>query len=89
MKFRKKPVVVEAVRWTGKNFNEIKAFCPGIIDAGYRAPTDNFSVESWPLLINTREGQVCAQLGDWIIKGVMDDFYPCKPDIFEATYEQV
>lgn len=86
MKFRKKPVVIEAVHWTGgwDNYEEICAFI------GNR-PDYNMNGESTPqeLLIETLEGELYALLGDWIIKGIKGEFYPCKPDIFEATYEAV
>ena len=77
MKFRKKPVVIEAVQFTG-NFDEIEQFVGG--DA-------NFT--NGKLVIATLEGALHASRNDWIIKGVKGEFYPCKPDIFEATYEAV
>ena len=77
MKFRKKPVVIEAVQFTG-NFAQIKEFVGG--DADYR---------NGELVIATLEGAMRASLNDWIIKGVKGEFYPCKPDIFAATYEAV
>lgn len=83
-KFRKKPVVIEAVLWN-QNFDEIIAFCPEIIDMGCDCNPDG--QVSWPLQISTPEGDMVANLGDWIIKGVNGEFYPCKPDIFEKTYE--
>lgn len=76
MKFRKKPVVVDAVQWTGANSAEITEFL------GYLVLAD-----SGALLIRTLEGEMRANQGDWIIKGVAGEFYPCKPDIFEATYD--
>lgn len=78
-KFRKKPVVIEAFQWTGQNIAAIRDFCP---DANYYA--DN---PKNPMFIRTLEGDMSAQIGDWIIKGVKGEFYPCKPDIFAATYE--
>lgn len=77
MKFRKKPVVIEAVKWTGNNQNELASFM-GVVS------TCNGKVE-----IHTLEGMLTASTGDWIIKGVKGEFYPCKPDIFSATYEAV
>lgn len=95
MKYRKKPVVIEAIRWTGclRSFEEIKQFCPEIIDGGavwypYAPPTEP-RTDSWPLFIQTLEGNMSATIGDYIIKGVNGEFYPCKPDIFEKTYEKV
>lgn len=79
-KFRKKPIVIEAIQWeaTQKNWDEIKAFCdivkPGIMGTG-------------SIIIPTLEGDHTANRLDWIIKGVNGEFYPCKPDIFEKTYE--
>lgn len=77
-KFRKKPVVIEAVQFVG-NDAECMAFCPIAID-----PPDTKPI----LVIPTLEGDHICSLGDWIIKGVKGEFYPCKPDIFEATYER-
>lgn len=80
-KFRKKPVVIEAVQWDGKNTEEVISFCPKII-AQAREITG-------ALVIATLEGNMDAIRNDWIIKGVNGEFYPCKPDIFEKTYEAV
>jgi len=85
-KYRKKPVVIEAVRWEGDNVAEVIIFStprPGdercvCVDEGPRE-----------VVIFTLEGEMRATLGDWIIRGVKGEFYPCKPDIFEATYEPV
>lgn len=89
MKFRKKPVVIDAVRWTGENNQEITDFCP---DAYFEDLPNGETV----LVIRTLEdgkdsvtAKHVADVGDWIIKGVQGEFYPCKPDIFEATYEVV
>ena len=79
-KYRKKPVVIEAMQFTDdtKNqvFNWISCTRSADFDA-YRNPI---------LLIGTLEGDMTARLGDFIIKGVSGEFYPCKPDIFEMTY---
>jgi hypothetical protein len=82
MKFRKKPVVIEAVHWDGtpQAMDAIRA-----IDPGQRFV--DFTKEH--VFIETLEGQMMANLGDWIIKGVAGELYPCKPSIFEATYEPV
>ena len=77
MKYRKKPVVIDAIVWDGENREEIEAFC-----------TDYMWV-SGALYVDTLEGTHCARVGDYIIKGVQGEFYPCKPDIFEQTYEPV
>ena len=79
MKFRKKPIVIEAVQFTGK-FSPILEFCPDSLDVG---------MERGNVVIKTLEGTMRASVGDWIIRGVKGEYYPCKPDIFEATYEAV
>jgi len=76
--YRKKPVVIDAVQYLGTNFDEIEAFVGG--DAEFR---------DGKLLVATLEGPLHASPNDWIIKGVMGEFYPCKPDVFAATYEAV
>lgn len=78
MKLRKKPVVIDGVQWTGDNEEEIKNF---IGDFGV--------VKGIYVEIGTLEGLMVASLSDWILKGVKGEFYPCKPDIKEATYEPV
>ena len=81
MKFRKKPVVIEAVQWTGDNYtSDVRLF------AGTYAHIN----EAGSLIVQTLENRLLkADVGDWIIRGVKGEFYPCKPDIFEATYEAV
>lgn len=78
MKYRKKPVVIDAVLWTGENDQEIEAF---LHDA------DRAVIGRESVIIRTLEGNMTANIGDWIIRGVKGEFYPCKPDIFKATYE--
>jgi hypothetical protein len=77
MKYRKKPIVIEAVCWRGFNSAELIAFM-GVVSFTGGKPT-----------ISTLEGELTVSIGDWIIKGVKGEYYPCKPDIFEATYELV
>jgi len=81
-KYRKKPVEVEAVQWTGDNYFEVEKFTGGNIMYKYRA-------EDKKLMISTLEGHITASNGDFIIKGVKGEFYPCKPDIFYETHEEV
>lgn len=76
-RFRKKPVIVEAMRWDGTNWEEISTF----------TGSHGWIKGDW--IIKTLEGEMKASPGDWIIKGVKGEFYPCKPDIFEQTYEGV
>ena len=80
MKFRKKPVVIEALQFNGLNHDEIADFC---------SPTPIKVGGGYTLVIPTQEGDHTASKNDWIIRGVKDEYYPCKPDIFEATYEPV
>lgn len=86
-KYRKKPVVIEAVQWKGDNFNEIKQMLKNADENRVIMPHHN--EDGYSLLIVTLEGEMRANKGDYIIKGVKGEFYPCKPDIFEATYEKV
>jgi hypothetical protein len=85
-KFRKKPVVIEAIRWAGPgDTNRV------INWLSMMGVTLN---ESWrfhdtDITITTLEGDMKATPGDWIVRGVMGEFYPCKPDVFAATYDPV
>lgn len=81
-RYRKKPVVIEAVQWTGRNWNDIHAFIGSEINHGLHA-------EQRQIQIETLEGDHFASAGDWIIRGVAGEVYPCNPDIFLATYELV
>lgn len=84
MKFRKKPVVIEAVQWSYLSTNASQNNFPAIKNfVGEHCYLDPFK----GLCIFTAEGVMQAGNGDWIIKGIKGEFYPCKPDIFEATYE--
>lgn len=79
-RFRKKPVVIEAVQWTGDR--------QPVLDIG--CPVEPYGPGGLPgsIRIRTLEGDHECRIGDWIIRGVQGEFYPCKPDIFEATYER-
>jgi len=79
-KYRKKPVVVEAIQFTGKNRKEIVEF----VGKSFIEWTHHLEIG-----IETLEGDMKAKPNDWIIKGIKGEFYPCKPDIFEQTYEIV
>lgn len=81
MKFRKKPVVIDAVQYVGDE-NSWNA----IVQMG--CPTDQHDTDEESFRIPTLEGDMRVSLNDWVIKGVKGEFYPCKPDIFEATYEK-
>jgi hypothetical protein len=79
--YRKKPVVIQAVQWTGENSTEILHFCSTCYITSSGKTKD--------LIISTLEGDMSASAGDFIIKGVKGEFYACKPDIFDMTYETV
>jgi len=82
--YKKKPVVIKAIKWTGKNEQEIRDFAGDNIGTIY---------EDGEIAVKTLEDRKqsfhSASEGDWIIQGVKGEFYPCKPDIFEQTYEEV
>lgn len=80
--FVKKPIVVEAIQWTGKNEHEVMKF------VGSHCCLVNKS-DGKALIINTLEGDHYASVNDWIVKGVKGEFYPVKPDIMEQTYTRV
>jgi hypothetical protein len=92
MKYRKKPVVIEAVQYTGYNGHEVERWaneCGNkreIIESPVLEPSEGNPTGQY-LQIHTLEGVMTASVGDFIIKGVSGEFYPCKPDIFDKTYE--
>jgi len=77
-KFQKKPVVIEARQVTDGDASSVAEWCGGRLHCG--------DVDLPGIYIKTLEGEMLASPGDWVIKGVKGEFYPCKPDIFEATY---
>jgi len=79
-KYRKKPVVIEAIKWDGNNYLQMDDFI---------GSNNNLYTKNKKLNIVTLEGTMTANIGDYIIKGVEGEFYPCKPDIFHKTYEEV
>ena len=90
-RFTKNPVTIDAIKWTGSNLREVIAFTDGppdtrSIHAGmaWEAYVDLVARDG--LKIYTLEGKMLANIGDWIIRGIKGEYYPCKPDIFEATY---
>lgn len=95
-KYRKKPVIIEAIEWTAKNHREMFEF---LFDG--KAPNQehlrtegkNFYISHGKcrggLVIKTLEGEHIASIGDYIIKGIQGEFFPCKPEIFNKTYEKV
>lgn len=82
-KYRKKPVVIEAIQYDGSNLREIAEFVGTDLSM-----VDNDINLSLVPVIKTLEGDMLISKGDYVIKGVQGEFYPCKPDIFEQTYEK-
>lgn len=82
MRYRKMPVEIEAVQWTGNNLAEIEEF---VINEGGK----QFDTVGDSLFIHTLEGSMRAKATDYIIKGVKGEFYPCDESIFRITYEQI
>lgn len=87
--YRKKPVVIEAIQWTGDNIIDVVQFVQPekLNNKDPESLKEYFRNRGYE--INTLEGVMTADIGDYIIKGIKGEFYPCKPDIFEATYEIV
>jgi hypothetical protein len=83
--FRKRPVVIEAFRLTRDNAKDV---CDWMHSRSKGAQEKHYYPDG-TVVIRTLEGDMVADVGDWIIMGVAGEFYPCKPDIFEATYEAV
>jgi hypothetical protein len=81
--FRKRPVVIEAMQWQGTEASQraIVNWSGGIVSGWFDS--------TYYLVIRSLEGEMRADVGDWIIRGVQGEFHPCKPDIFAATYEAV
>jgi len=88
----KKPVVISAIQWTGKNHRDVFNFLGGDNAEPIKTEGKNFYINHSKLygglIIKTLEGEHLASIGDYIIKGVQGEFYPCKPAIFSATYDQ-
>jgi len=77
-RYRKKPVEIEAVQYTGDNFQDLAEFVGKDLVVGVSG-----------MYIRTLEGDMLISIGDYVIRGVNGEFYPCKPDIFEKTYEEI
>lgn len=100
-KYRKKPVIIEAIQWDGKNLIDVSSFLCNQTrkEALKEINSSDISFKKWDdyesivigegLTIDTLEGRMKADIGDYIIKGINGEFYPCKPDIFAKTYEEV
>lgn len=94
MKYRKKPVVIEAVRFIGWNklgvsYEKAVDECPTWLKKAFDSKVVVFKPEKSVVCIKTLEGAMEANIGDYIIKSVNGEIYPCKPNIFKTTYEEV
>lgn len=87
--YRKKPVEIETILWTGTNQEEIDNFCKDPVLGSRAYYHDIYGTGNYVLKIRTLEGEHIACSGDYIIKGIQGEFYPCKPDIFEQTYDLI
>lgn len=88
MKYRKKPVVIDAIVWTGENIKEVKEFCGTNCRIHY-SYTEFENAPQVHLVLCTLEGEMTARPGTYIVKGLKGEVYPCRKDIFEMTYEPV
>lgn len=100
-KYRKKPLVIEALQWDGSNLIEVTAFLKGVPIESIESEinSSDLAQKNWKELekssyhkgitIPTLEGNMIASVNDFIIKGVAGEFYPCKEKIFKETYELV
>ena len=89
MRFRKKPVVIDAVQFDGSETSILDIMKLGRPKGSNLNTPVQVDHGGKTIFIHTLEGKMEASLGDWIIKGVKGELYPCKPDIFEATYDRV
>lgn len=92
--YRKKPVVIEAIQLTERTIFEVYSFVFDKPDLSNKIVSDKWDeyeviVKRYGMIIPTLEGDMKASIGDYIIKGIKGEYYPCKPDIFEMTYEPV
>jgi len=90
-RFKKKPVVIEALQWTGENHRDMFNFLGGADSEPIRASGEHFYMDhglvNGGLMIKTLEGEHVANISDYIICGIEGEYYPCKPHIFVQTYE--
>ena len=91
MRYRTKPCEIEAIKWDGTNLEEIKEFVGdcliyNIVDTAWEVGKGKPHVI---MKVHTLEGDMEATAGDYIIKGIRGEFYPCKPDVFEKKYELI
>lgn len=84
-KYVKKPIPIDACQWIGTNFDELKNFCSDALKIDYPAYDESIQI----MYIQTLEGKMYFSEGDYIIRGPFGEFYPCRKDVFENTYEVV
>lgn len=94
IEYVKKPVKIEAIKWNGRNEADIWAFTGQNLRISrplheVEREQDNIPDSAYCIFIPTLEGEMRCDRGDYVIKGIAGEFYPCKPDIFEKTYEPV
>ena len=93
IKFQKKPVIIEALEWDGSSHRPMFDFLGGEQSSSIGTHGKNFYIDyakvTGGLIIKTLEGEHLANIGDWIIKGVEGEYYPCKPSVFKKTYDRV
>lgn len=90
-KFRKKPVVIEAIQWTGENYREVWDFTGGLWDRVHEEDRPFLDDPEADSLVydELHSTSVLVYTNDWIIRGIKGELYPCRPDVFAATYEAV
>lgn len=79
--YRKRPVIIEAEQWTKNNLSNLNSM--------FQSPEVIIKADNSEFLVSTLEGVMTGKLNDWLIRGVKGELYPCKPDIFDKTYEPV
>ena len=87
MKYRKRPIVIEAVRWEPWRIQGCAQWIPLALPEAWFADHWVFSEQDGSIFIDTLEGEMRAKPGDWIIRGTAGDFCACRADVFEKTYE--
>lgn len=85
--YRKRPVVIEAVRLSANNYRYVADWCDARITNTVRDKNDATDSVQIALEIKTLEGRMICNIGDWVIKGIKGEFYPCRDDIFQGSYE--
>ena len=88
-KYRRKPVVVEAIRFTGENWQEIQEWMANEKSKQFKTISCDKNGTVLEIILKTPEGEMTVSIGDYVIKEIGGEFYPYKFDIFEATYEEI